>query len=496
MNIPRLRFLTTMVAVVAVVAPCGVARAAAPAAPAAPSPAAKAEARQRFDEGVRLFEKGENAAAMAEFKRAYELIPNAVVLYNIGLVYAAMDRPVEAVDALDKVLAEAKGLSPAQVQRAQQTRGEQSARISEVAVVTDKPAVVEVDGVDAGRTPLDHPLRVPSGTHVIAVLAPGSLPARKEITLAGRTAQTVSFTLLPAESSNAHLTLNVSVPGAEVLVNGKSVGLTPLATSVAVAPGAAAIEVRRAGYRRETRNVRVDEGSNGTLAVALEEDPATPPSLKGRLRVTPSQPGALVSVDGAPRADAVSGAMIVAGPHLLRVEQAGYLPFERTIDVGAGADTSLVADLVPTVETRAEKDESAHTRHVVGWSLVGGGAAVLVGSAIYALATHGDVGSAQSALDAYLKREGNANDPCSSAPSNVGQYALTGCAAMKSSDQDAVSSAKLKRDLAYGGVAVGAVAAGIGAYLLATIPHESAGTTHVGLWGGGQSGGLIVSGRF
>ncbi|HVZ89403.1 MAG TPA: PEGA domain-containing protein [Polyangia bacterium] len=463
--------------------------------PPAPSPAAKAEARQRFDEGVRLFEKGENAAAMAEFKRAYELIPNAVVLYNIGLVDAAMDRPVEAVDALDKVLADAKGLSPAQVQRAQQTRGEQSARVAEIAVVTDKPAVVEVDGVDAGRTPLDHPLRVASGTHVIAVLAPGALPARREITLAGRTAQTVSFTLLPAESSNGHLTLTVSVPGAEVLVNGKSIGLTPLAASVAVAPGAAAIEVRRPGYRNETRTVRVDEGSNGTLAIALEEDPAAAPSLKGRLRVTPSEPGALVSVDGAPRPDAVAGAVIVAGPHLLRVEHAGYLPFERTIDVGAGADTSLVADLVPTIETRAAKDESAHTRRIAGWSLVGGGAAVLIGSAVYAIATHGDVGSAQSTLDTYLKREDDLNDTCSSAPSNVGQYAISGCAAMKSADQDAVSSAKLKRDLAYGGIALGAVATGVGAYLLATLPRESA-AAHVSLWGGGQSGGLVLSGRF
>src|SRR3569833_2568352 len=49
---------------------------------AAPPDAAKAEARERFDRGLALFEKSKNAAALAEFKRAYELIPNAVVLNN------------------------------------------------------------------------------------------------------------------------------------------------------------------------------------------------------------------------------------------------------------------------------------------------------------------------------------------------------------------------------------------------------------------------------
>jgi len=463
--------------------------------PPPPSPAAKAEARQRFDEGVRLFEKGENAAAMAEFKRAYDLIPNVVVLYNIGLVDAAMDRPVDALDALDKALAEPKGLSPAQVQRAQQTRAEQSARVAEVVVVTDKPAVVEIDGVDAGRTPLDHPLRVASGTHVVSVLAPGFLPARREITLAGRTTETVAFTLLPTENSNAHLTITTPVPGAEVLVEGKPVGLTPLPASVAVAPGLATIEVRRPGYRSETRRVRVDEGSNGTLAIALAEDPAAPPALKGRLRVIPSQPGAVVSVDGTPRPDALAGATVPAGPHLVRVEQAGYLPFEKAADVRAGGDTSLLAELVPTVETQAAVEESARGRRVAGWSLVGAGAAVLVGAAIYAAVTHGDVGAAQNGLDADLQHEADPNDPCSSAPSNVGQYALNGCAATKSAAQDAVDSAKLKRDLAYGGIALGAVAAGVGAYLLATAPREAT-APRLGLWSGGASGGLLLSGRF
>src|SRR3954469_17047652 len=91
---------------------------------AEPDAAAKADAAKRFDRGLTLFDEGDNAGALAEFKQVYSTLPNAVVLYNIGLVYAAMQRPVEAVDALKKVVDDAS-LSKAQHDRAQTTLTDQ-----------------------------------------------------------------------------------------------------------------------------------------------------------------------------------------------------------------------------------------------------------------------------------------------------------------------------------------------------------------------------------
>jgi len=463
-----------------------------------PDAATKADARQRFDQGVRLFEKGENAAALAEFKRAYDLIPNVLVLYNIGLVYAAMDRPVDAVDALDKVLDGAAGLAPAQAQKARQVRADQAARIGEVMVVTDKPAVIEVDGVEVGRTPLARPLRFASGAHVLSALAPGCLPARREITLAGRTTQTLTLALLPTESSNGHLTLMVSVPGAEVFVNGQRAGLTPLPTSVAVAPGAAVIELRRPGYRTAQRTIQVGEGSNGMLSFDLEEDPAAPASLKGRLRVTPSEPGATVSVDGLLRPEVTGGIALVAGPHALRVERAGFVLFERQIDVATGAETSLVASLVATAETRAAADDSAHTRHVWGGSLIAAGAVIAGGAAIYAIATRNDVSTAEATLAGQLKLE---TMPTQNCYINNPDYSFYHCGETKAADQDDVNSAKLKRDLSYAGIGLGVVVAGIGTYLLVTGGRAAgsgnlSASSSVDLWSDGQSTGLSIHGRF
>src|SRR5580704_14631688 len=157
--------------------------------PAPPPPppateATKAEARDRFDRGLKLFNDGENAGALAEFKRAYELIPNTLVLYNIGLVSAAMGRPVEAVDALDRALADAGALSAERIARARQTRDEQAARIAQVAVTTQVPATIEVDGVETAKTPLSAPMRVSGGLHVFGAFATGYAPVRKEVTVA------------------------------------------------------------------------------------------------------------------------------------------------------------------------------------------------------------------------------------------------------------------------------------------------------------------------
>ncbi len=172
---------------------------AAPAAPPPPAPpepttAARTEAADRFDRGLRLFNAGDPAAALAEFKRAYALIPNPIVLYNIGLVYARLDRPVEATDALDQVLADPRGLNPERVTMARQTRAEQAARTAEITVTASVDgATLDVDGVEAATLPLEKPLRVKSGTHVVGVVAAGYAPLRKEVTIATGEAQALRF---------------------------------------------------------------------------------------------------------------------------------------------------------------------------------------------------------------------------------------------------------------------------------------------------------------
>ena len=488
-------------ALVAFLSLVGAARAGA-AAPAAPAPAsgeAKAEARERFDRGLGLFEKGENAAALAEFKRAYELIPNPVVLYNMGLVYAAMNRPVEAADALERYLAQAgEKASPDQKKHAAKVRDEQAARVARVLVVTDHPATIEVDGVEAGRTPMAEPLKLPSGAHTIAALASGYQPTRRAVTLAGQVTETVTLALLPTETGAAHLVVSTPLSGAAVWINDKQVGTTPLPASVAVTPGDVRVELKRDGYRTASRVLHIDPGASAKLDLALEEDPATPVAAKGTLRLTISQAGSTdVEIDGSSRALSADGFALPAGPHTLRVQAVGYEPQTTLVQIEAGRTTTQAVTLTPTLETRARDQDAIHGRRVLGGAILGAGLAVAVGAAIYVIATHDDVSNAQATLDKQVASEMNPLSP--NGCGNQAQYDINNCGEIKSSDQDAVNSAKLKRILGYSAIGLGAVAAGIGGYVLATAgaAHASAvARTRLDLWAAGQGAGLSLSGAF
>jgi hypothetical protein len=464
------------------------------------SPAVKAEARERFDRGVRLFEKGENAGALAEFKRTYELIPNPLVLFNMGLVYAAMNRPIEASDALQDFLASGgASLSAEQRRKAEHVRAEQAARIAQIVVLTDSPATIEIDGIEAGRTPLAKPLRVASGAHIVAALAPGFLPTRKELTLAGQVTETVVLTLTPTEARMAQLVVRASLPGAEVTVNGKRIGVTPLPASVGVQPGTVLVELRRAGYRAASQSVSLDDGARGELVFRLDEDPAAPSSLRGRLVVSSLDPGAEVLVDGQPRAAAGGSIPLVVGPHLVRVQRLGYEPFEQTVDVAAERETPLVAMLQPTSETQSQKQEAARTRRIAGWSLVAGGAVLAVAAGVYATISQGDVSSAKDDLSVVLAHEAQKGNLCDITNQ---AYMARGCDNIKATAYGRVDDTTLHRNLGLAGAGVGLVVAGVGSYLLLSgggreaTARRAGPTLAGGAWSDGRGGGLLLSGRF
>src|SRR5450432_518244 len=320
-------FLSAFLAVVTSGVVAGVAPAAAAepapagAAPVGPSPAVKAEARERFDTGLHLFEKGENAGALAEFKRAFQLIPNPLVLYNMGLVYAAMNRPVDALDALNQFIAEPGTAGAEQKKHAEEVRAEQDKRIAQLVVLTNHPATVEVDGVEVGHTPLGKPIRVGSGSHVVAVEAPGFLGSRREVTLAGQLTETIAMSMQPTDTRMAQLLVTTALSGAEVVVNGKRVGATPLPASIAVPPGKVTVEIQRAGYLTASQTIALDEGARGEVKLTLEEDPAAPASVKGRLVVTASEAGAELSIDDGARRTLAGAITLPVGPHHVHLEK-------------------------------------------------------------------------------------------------------------------------------------------------------------------------------
>src|SRR6188768_2257405 len=101
--------------------------AAEPAAPAAGSASATTEARERFQRGVSLYREGSFDAALAEFRRAYEIAPNYRILYNLAQVQVERHDSVAALTLFGQYLQQGDTEIDAE-RRAQVERDMQSLR--------------------------------------------------------------------------------------------------------------------------------------------------------------------------------------------------------------------------------------------------------------------------------------------------------------------------------------------------------------------------------
>jgi hypothetical protein len=442
-----------------------------------PSDVVKTEARSRFDRGLSLFEDGDNTGALAEFKRAYELIPNPVVLYNIGLVYAAMNRPAEATDALQKLLKEPGTLSADHTARAKQTLAEQVARVAEIEVTSNVPASIEVDNVEVAKTPISAPMRVAGGSHIVGAIAPGYTPQRKEVTVAGGAKNSVTFELNRLEGTLAHITVKSHLPAADVLVDGELAGHTPLASSLTVPPGTRRIELRRRGYQTARQDLTLGDGASAEVSLDAEEDKSAMVELGGELKLVVSEPEALVTVDGKSRGVYATPLRLAGGVHRLLVERGGFRPLERDVTVDTGRTTTLPITLEPTPETRQIYVDHAVSQRT--WSLIGivGGVALAGAGVGYLVVNSSSKNDAQAEYDAKVAHFNAVKDD----PSGMGVCALRtsmgdadACNRDINQANDRLNSAKTRNVVGYVGIGVGGAAAALGLFWLTTgdNPHK------------------------
>lgn len=444
--------------------------------PVVPSEAARTEARDRFDRGLRLFNGGDNAGALVEFRRAYELVPNATVLYNIGLVYAQMGRAVEATDTLNQVLASPGSLSPERAVIARRTRDEQAARIAEIVVEANvEGARIEVDGIEAGQTPAAAPLRVPSGTHVVGLVMAGYSPQRKEIAIAGGGKQALKFELVAMQGRLAHLNVKTHLPGADLVIDDQRVATSPLTASVSLPPGPHRVELRRAAYTTAVAELMLGDGASGEVTLEPEEDRAAIASSGGQLALDITETQAVVTVDARPRGVYASALRLSPGTHHVLVERGDFEPAERDVTIDSGRTTTVRIALEPTPEFRARYVGRAQAQRTWGWIGVAAGAVLAAG------------GAALAAYDATKRSDGestinrinalavpHSHLACDPAGDTTLPAYQTMCAVPYANASSQVNDANTRDYAAWSGVGVGAAALALGVVLLVTAddPHK------------------------
>ncbi|MDX2054887.1 MAG: PEGA domain-containing protein [Polyangiaceae bacterium] len=419
---------------------------------------AKQEARERFDRGLRLFNTGDTTGALAEFERAYEVTQHPLVLFNIALVQQSMRSPVQAVDSLNKLLANPGQLDAERLTRARTILAEQLALIGFIHITTEhKDATVEIDNIQVATTPVDKPIAVPSGNHVVSVILPGFYPLRQQVTVAGKSTVEVAAALRPLEGRLAHLEVQSTLGAATVRVNGEVVGETPLAASLALPPGQHTIELSRDGYVKQSQVVTLGDGANGRLSFDLQVDQGALGANSGFLELAISEDQAVIFVDGRPQGTYRSALQLPKGSHRLRVERANFFPYERTIVVPAGMPTRLNVELQPTTEYRAAYADKTNSQRTWGWVSVGAGAAFMAGSTGFLVWNNAEENDAQDKFDAIAAR-GNCRDRM-----DVSQDV---CITEVNLALGHVQDAQARTKFGWIGLGTGAAITGLGAFLL------------------------------
>lgn len=185
---------------------------------------------------------------------------------------------------------------------------------------------------------------------------------------------------VPLEDDQGALAVRANVDDAVVLVNGLTVGPTPLAPRP-TAIGSVMIEVRKEGYLEASRKVAIIGGIVSDVEIRLRRDPryrrARPvmerPSGKGWLRFAgPGTAQPRVRVDGGEPALDPRGRMVLdPGVHVVSVEADGYEPWRRRVQIADGQLTQVELDLVSSDESRRQR--------LYAWSALGA-AAVAAGT--------------------------------------------------------------------------------------------------------------------
>lgn len=154
-----------------------------------------------FKKGVDFYEEGNINAALAEFLKSYEFVPNVELRYNIGICYLETGKLVEALDQFRKYIEEEGDGLP------WDTRKEVECVIAEIMnkigylllECDEADAGLEIDGFHEYRTPLNDTLALVLGLHVIIIKKPGFETYKKEFFISSGEITVLKVHLKPVE---------------------------------------------------------------------------------------------------------------------------------------------------------------------------------------------------------------------------------------------------------------------------------------------------------
>lgn len=177
------------------------------------------------------------------------------------------------------------------------------------------------------------------GEHTIEVRREG-MPAWRQVVRVVGNQQTKVEARIGAQAGS--LRVLSSTPGVEVIVDGEPKGGANQEIT-GLKPGQHVVEVRAAGFQPQSLEVQVVAGEQRIARVDLRQGAE---SQTARVRIVTPVPDAEVFIDGASLGKApIERTDLSPGKHYVVVRKQGYAEWKRELDLEAGKDVSLTAEL-------------------------------------------------------------------------------------------------------------------------------------------------------
>jgi hypothetical protein len=244
-------------------------------------PDAVQEQKAHFKRGLELYDKGDHANALEEFRAAYAAKASPSIKRNIALCLRALGRYAEATDALEEMLAEGDTtLKPEVKDGARRTIAEMSGQVANARLrvvyggrAAPPTVAVTIDDRDVPLAKLAAPIHVAPGDHVFRARAQGFYDAeQKRPLVAGQTAD-LELALVAIEiAARGRLVIRTNVQSSAVAIDGIGVGTGGWTGDIPV--GRHHVEVTAAGYRAHAFDVDVIANQPRDLSIDMTSNSA------------------------------------------------------------------------------------------------------------------------------------------------------------------------------------------------------------------------------
>jgi len=184
------------------------------------------------------------------------------------------------------------------------------------------------------------------------------------------------------------VSIRSNVEGAQVTVDGRAVGVTPLLAQE-MSEGPHRIEVTRPGYSSFAASITA-QGTLGVVDANLNWAPSIPHDVAGRVALDLNYADVECHLDGQ-RVACDGSDFVPPGPHLLRVTGRDYLPNEQRVRLASGQLTPVELNLVARPEAIRESQERGSAQRRIGYIIGGVGLAVGIAGGVWlplALSSH------------------------------------------------------------------------------------------------------------